>query len=496
MRMFLIMLVSLYTSRIVLNALGVEDFGVYNVVGGVVTMFGIITGTISTATGRFFMIELGRGDFKKLNEYFRLALIVFFGFALIIFLLAESLGLWFLNVKLVIPASRMFAAHWVYQCSVIAFLLQMMLMPYNSIVIAHEKMNIYALLSIIEVILKLVIVFILQITAYDKLIIYAVLQLFITFSSFMFYYMYCKRKFPETKFSLFWDRKMFMEMGGFSIWTIFGSIATVAREQGINFLLNIFFNPIVNAARAIAYLVSGAINNFTNNFYTAVKPQIMKRYGEGNIDSMMSLVFSSSRLCYYLFMVLSLPVLIDISYILEIWLKTAPVITVLFTRLVIIIALIDTISYPIMAAVHATGKIKFYQIVAGGLLILNLPISYVFLKFNYPPEITMYVAVAISIVTLIARVIFMKTLLNMSLRKFTLDVIARIIAVTFVAYSFAYFIYGIFEVGFIRLIVFSTISIIFSLLLVYAIGISRNERKMTNSFIGITFKKTFLKDNS
>lgn len=491
--MFLIMLVSLYTSRIVLNALGVVDFGLYNVVGGVVTMFGIITGTISTATGRFFMIELGRGDYKKLNEYFRLALIVFLGFALIIFLLAESFGLWFLNSKLVIPASRMYAAHFVYQFSVIAFLLQMMLMPYNSIVIAHEKMNIYAYISIVEVVLKLVIVFILQIATYDKLIMYAVLQLLVTFSSFMFYYMYCKRKFPETKYSFFWDKKMFLEMSSFSIWTIFGSLATVAREQGINFLLNIFFNPVINAARAIAYMVSGSINNFTNNFYTAVKPQIMKRYGEGKIDSMLSLVFSSSRLCYFLFMVLSLPVLIDISFILEFWLKTAPLITVLFTRLVIVIALIDSISYPIMAAVHATGKIKYYQIVAGGLLILNLPVSYIFLKFGYPPEVTMYVAVTISIITLIARVIFMKTILNMSIRKFTFDVLLRIVSVTLVAYSFASFIYGIFAVGFIRLIVFSAISVLFSVLLVYAIGISQQERKMTNSYIGLTLNKVFAK---
>ena len=393
-RMLLTMGVSLYTSRIVLNTLGVEDFGIYNVVGGVVMMFSFMNSAMSSATQRFLAIELGKKDDEQLKKVFSMSITIHAIIALIILVFAETLGLWFLNAKLVIPIDRMDAANWVYQASILAFMLTVMGVPYNAIIIANERMSVYAYVSIVEVVLKLFIVFALVWIGYDKLKLYAIFILCVTIIIWIIYNIYCKRNFPETRYRFFWDKSLYKTMMHYAGWNLFGNLAHVTIGQGLNILLNLFFGPVVNSARGIAYQVNTAVSGFVINFQMAMNPQIFKSYAANDLKYMHQLIFQGAKYSFFLLFFLALPLLIDTETILKWWLKIVPEYTVLFCRLVLINTLIDCISGPLMTAAQATGRIKKYQTAVGGLLLLILPISYLFLKNEFPPEITLYVSIS------------------------------------------------------------------------------------------------------
>lgn len=429
-RMILTMLVSLYTSRVVLNTLGVEDFGIYNVVGGVVVMFGFLNSSMASATQRFLSFELGRQDGQKLKEVFSMSLNIHFIIAFIIFLLAETIGLWFLNTQMVIPEARKQAALWVYQFSILAFIVNIISVPYNASIIASEKMNVFAYVSILEVSLKLLTVFILQWFAYDKLMLYAVLSLFVALVIRIIYGVYCKRKLSFSSYSFVKDRVLFTTLFSYAGWNLWGNLAAVTMGQGINILLNLFFGPAVNAARGIAYQVSAAVNQFVSNFQMAVNPQIIKSYAADDRQYMHQLIFTSAKYSFFLLFMFALPLLIETEYILSLWLKIVPEYTVLFTRLVIGIVLIDCISGPLMTAAQASGRIKVYQSVLGGMLLLILPISYFFLRLGYAPEVTMYVNMIVSFVVLIVRLFILSWLIQFPVKDFLIHVIIRI-ATTF-----------------------------------------------------------------
>lgn len=483
-RMLLIMLVSLYTSRVTLQVLGVSDFGINNVVGGIITMLAFVTTSISSGTSRFYAFEIGRGDLHTLNQYFKLSVTLFFFVGLVVLLLAETLGLWFVNTQMVIPAERIRAANWVYQCSIISFMLNMFLVPFQSMIIAFENMKIYAFAGIIEVILKLLVIYFLLVVNADKLILFAVLYLSISLVIFVLYVVYCLRKYPSCAYSFFFDKSMFKEFSSYSGWIIFGSLAGVIRGQGINIVLNLFFGPIVNAARGIAFQVERAVSLFVHNFYTAVRPQITKRYSAGNFKDMFDLVFSSSRYCYYLVFVLGIPILIQTEYILQLWLGEAPAMSVLFTRLVLIAAVVESLSYPLDTAVMSTGRIKAYQFITGGLLILNLPLSYLLLKLGYPPESTMYVAIAMALAAHIPRMLYAKKEAGLSLWAYTREVLWYISLVTVVAVLPLLFLYRKINFGgFGLFVVFSLLCVLWSLLVIYFIGIGKRERKQLAGFV-------------
>jgi O-antigen/teichoic acid export membrane protein len=374
--MLISMIVSLYTSRVVLNTLGVSDFGIYGVVGAVVGLLTFLNASMSGATSRFLTFELGKGDDNKLKDVFATALIIHCGIALVIIIIAETLGLWLLMQKLVIPESRMAAAQWVYQFSILSMAISVTQVPYNASIIAHEKMDVYAYIEILNVVLKLVIVYLLVIGNFDKLILYAFLVLAVSTFIALLYRFYCIRKFKECHFAWVIRPSILKPMLTFSGWDLYGNMSDVARGQGVNMLLNVFFGTVANAACGIATQVQGVIMAFAGNISTAVRPQIIKSYASGDYNAMLKLIYVSAKYVFLMLLFISLPVLLETHFILLIWLNKVPEYTIWFTRYSILFNYYAAISYIIAAGIHATGKIKRISLINGTLYLLVLPFSY------------------------------------------------------------------------------------------------------------------------
>lgn len=474
--MLITMAVSLYTSRIVLNTLGVEDYGIYNVVGGFITILGFLNSSMASATQRFLSFEIGRRDFPQLARVFSMSVNIHFVIALIILVLAETMGLWFINTQLTIPAERMVAANWVYQFSILAFFVYVISIPYNAIIIAHERMNVFAWVSIIEVSLKLLIVFMLQWFGFDKLKFYAVLIFIVSLTIRIIYSIYCGRNFSESKFKFFWDKSLFQTLMSYAGWNLWGNAASAMYGQGVNILLNIFFGPAINAARGIAYQVRGAVNGFVQNFQMAMNPQIIKSFASEDIKYMHQLIFQGAKYSFFLLFFLSLPILMETETILIWWLKIVPDYTALFCKLVLINTLIDCISGPLMTAAQASGKIKKYQFVVGGLLLLILPISYILLKLGLPPQTTLYVSISISIIALFARLKIISPLVDLSILEFVQRVLFRALPVVVISSIFPIVIKNSINQELIRFFAVFIISILSVALSIYWIGFTKNER--------------------
>lgn len=432
-RMLFMMMVSLYTSRVILNALGVEDFGIYNVVGGVVAMFTVISGSLSAAISRFITYELGKGDQSKLNKIFSASVTIQLLLSLIIVVLIESVGVSFLNVKMTIPVDRMAAANWVLQFSIITFVINLISIPYNAAIIAHERMSAFAYISILEAVCKLAIAFLIMISPMDKLVFYAVLICVVSLIVRFTYGHYCKKHFTECTYHFHWDKDILKKMFGFAGWNFIGASSAVLRDQGGNIVINLFYGPSVNAARGIASQVNSAVMGFVTNFMTALNPQITKSYASGDRDYMMTLIYQGARLSFYMLLLLSLPILVNTHYILVIWLKLVPEHAVLFVQLILIFAMSESISNPLITAMLATGKIRNYQIVVGGLQMLNLPISYICLKLGAMPESVLIVAIVISQCCLAARLYMLRGLIGLSSIMYLKKVYFNVVMVTVVS---------------------------------------------------------------
>lgn len=422
-RMLFMMAISLYTSRVVLNALGVEDFGIYNVVGGVVAMFGFINAAMATGTQRYLTFELGRDNFPRLQLVFSTSLIIHALIAFLIIILAETIGLWFLYEKMIIPVERMEAALWAYQFSILSTVVMILSVPYNAAIIAHEKMNTFAYISVLEVVLKLTVAYMLSISETDKLKLYAILLFLVQLSVRFIYSAYCGKHFKETTFCRKWDKKLFAEMTSFAGWNLWGNCAAIAFTQGLNILLNMFFGPTVNAARGVAVQVQGAVTQFSRNFQTALNPQITKSYASGDKAYMYSLIYRSSKFTFFLLLFLSLPVMLETETILKLWLKTVPEHTVVFLRLMLCTTIIDAVANPLMVSAAATGKIKIYQGVIGGILLCILPVSYVVLKMGGSPASVFVVHLCIFIIAFIVRLFIIRPMVNLSLLDYFRKVI-------------------------------------------------------------------------
>ena len=489
-RMILTMMVSLYTSRVILNTLGVEDFGIYNVVGGVVSMFAFFNSAMSSATQRFLSYEIGKGDFVQLRKTFNATQIIHIGIAVLIFILAETVGLWFVKSYLVIPPERLDAAIWVYHFSVLSFMVSIIQVPYNATIIAHERMNVYAYVSIIEVSLKLLIVFMLTWITYDKLKLYGILYFSVVFIVAAIYRVYTRRNFEESKFEFVNDQKLYKTLISYSGWNLFGNIAAVAKGQGVNILLNIFYGPVVNAARGIAMQVQAAVNSFVSNFQMAVNPQIIKSYAADEREYMYSLVIRGSKFSFYLLFFLSLPIMIEVDQILKLWLKTVPEYSSIFTILVLVIILIDCVSGPLMTAIQATGKIKVYQAVVGSLLMLILPISYFLLKLGYSPEITLYVNIVISIIALSFRLYLVWKLLEFPIQRFVEEIILKNILIVLLSLSLPLLIRTSMDEHFIRLIVIVFVTLFWNAVIIFSLGLQKSEKAIVIRGINKILKRT------
>lgn len=482
-RMILIMGVSLFTVRVVLNTLGVVDFGIYNVVGGVVTMFSFLSGTMATASQRYFSFELGNNNLDKLKKIFSTTLFIYFIIAFVIIVIAETLGLWFLNTKMTIPPDRMNSARYVFQFSIFSFILTILTIPYKSLIIAYEQMKIYAYISIIEVVLNLLIVYLLLISAFDKLKLYSILMFGVTFIITLVYRIYSQKRYVISHFSFYWDKQLFKEILSYSGWNLFGALAGVFNNQGVNILLNVFFGPAVNAARAITYQINGALSQFVNNFIIATRPQIIKYYASNQKTQMMKLAFQSSKFSYYLLFILSMPVLIETGIIFSVWLKQIPEYAIIFTRLIIISTLIDVLSYPLMTLAHATGKIKLYQSVIGSVMLLNLPLSYVFLKLGYQPQIVFYLGIVNSILCLILRLFLLNRMVELPIKKYILDVGVSVTFVSISSYLLPIVISNQMNESIGRLLIVTIAGSLFSILSIYIVGLSKTEKEYSLNLI-------------
>lgn len=381
-RMFLTMIVGLYTSRVVLATLGVEDYGIYGVVGGVVAMMGFLNASMSGATSRFLTFELGRGNQKRLAETFSSALIVHIGIALIVFVLAETVGLWFLCNKLVIPVGRMNAAHWVYQCSILSAMLGITQAPYNASIIAHEKMDVYAYVEILNVSLKLLIVYLLVIGNFDKLKLYALLVLAVSVLIMLIYRIYCIRKFKETHFHWIWKKEILKSLLSFSGWSMYGYMSFTFKQQGINFIFNIFYGVILNAACGLSNIIQGIVSAFGSNIILAFKPRIIKHYANGDINAMSNLVSLAVKSSFFLFALVVIPFCLKTNYILSLWLVDVPDGMVFITHWLIITTFLSIISNIFYICVESTGNIKKISIINGTLLLMCIPMTYVILKIG------------------------------------------------------------------------------------------------------------------
>ncbi|HDN9014682.1 TPA: hypothetical protein P2I01_001522 [Aeromonas salmonicida] len=475
-RMLLILSVTLYTSRVVLNNLGVEDFGIYNVVGGVVTMMAFLSGAMSSASQRFLAFELGKNNLEQLAKVFKMSLNIHWLIVLIVILVAQTLGLWFVNAQLVIPPDRLVAANWVFQCALFSFCCTVLGVPYNAAIIAHEKMSAFAYISIVDVLLKLIVVFLLAAYDGDKLQRYSLLLAVVSLLILVCYYAYARWQFTVTRFSWYWNTDLFKTLFSYTGWNLFGNVAAVATNQGINILLNLFFGATVNAARAIAFQVNSAVTGFVTSLQMSINPQIVKSYATDNHEYMLQLVFSGARYCFFLLYFLSIPFLLQAEIILKIWLGMLPEYAAGFCRLVIIDSLIISLSGTLMTAFQATGKIKTYQMVVGGVILFNLPLSYIFLSLGYDAQVTMWISILISLAALLARVFLMSRIFSGIVAKFK-NLFYKVIMV----FGFSFFIANSIPTLdgniIIRFVVGCILHWFVVLLFILTIGIDDQERK-------------------
>lgn len=470
------MLISLYTSRVVLEQLGENDYGIYGVVGGVVTMFSIISASLSSAIGRFITFELGRENPERLKMIFSTSIWILIGLGGIIVLLLETGGVWFVNCKMNINPSRLTAANWVLQCSTVNFLVNMLSVPYNAAIIAHERMNAFAYIGILEVLLKLGVALLLFIPTFDSLIVYSILLAASSVIIRLIYGIYCKRHFAECRFEFTFNKSIFKEMLGFSSWSFIGSSSAILKDQGVNIIINLFCNTAVNAARSLSTQVNAAVYGFAQNFMLAVNPQIIKSYASGHIEEMFDLAFKSSRLSYYLLLCLSTPIIVAMPYILGIWLTMIPPYTISFTRLTLILGMFEVISLPLQFMNQASGKIKVYQLTVGGIQMLNFPLAYLLLRNHFSPNSVYILAIILSQVCLAARLAILRVSISLPVKRFLLDVYARVLSVTIVCALAIALLFMLEEFAGCSPMLNFVLSLVITLAVCYGIGLNTEER--------------------
>jgi len=481
-RMGVIMIIGLFVTRNVIKYLGETDYGLYGAVGGIVVTFAFLNGVMSSACNRYFAIEMGRKNDEALNRIFCLNVIIFIGIGLIILFLAETVGLWYLISQMNYPPDRTRAVHWVYQFSILSFIVNMMSGPYQAIITTHEHMNVFATCSLIEAVLKLILVLLLAWLNADKLVCYSFLMFCVTLALSLFYIIYSTTHYKECRFRFIWDKAMFKEIISFTGWNIIGIMASIYRFQGTNTLiLNKFFGPSANASWQVGYQnFYMNVNNFVTNFTRAFNPQIMKSYAINEMEPMMKLVLQSSKFSYMLLFFIVLPIFIEAPFLIDIWLWKIdiPDGAVLFSRMLMLVALIDTLSYPFVTAIMATGEIKWYQIVVGGTILLILPVSYILLKLtNGEPQIVLWILLITSVIAQIFRTLFMKKQLDLKITSYLSKVIFPITAVSVISIAVALGAKYLLGNGTWQSLAEIAICLVSSGLTIFLLGMTKTEKK-------------------
>ena len=498
-RMLFTMAVSLFTSRVILNTLGVEDYGINNVVGGIVTMFSVLSGSLSSSISRFITFELGKRNIEKLKTIFSTGVNIQLGMSVLIIIIAEAVGIWFLNAKMNIPADRMVAANWVFQCAILTFVLNLLSVPYNAAIIAHEKMSAFAYISVVEVTLKLIIVYLLTISPFDRLKTYAVLLLCVGAVIRFIYGYYCKRHFEECTYHFVLDKPVLKEMTGFAGWNFLGNGSYMLNTQGVNILMNLYFGVAVNAARGIATQVDAALKQFVNNFTTAVNPQITKSYAQGDLAYMHKLVCRSAKFSAFLMLFFAIPILLETQSILTIWLKTVPEYAAIFLQLIIISSFVDTVlANSLVTSMFATGNIKRYQIIVTTIGCLVFPFSWIAFQLGFQPEIAYVLYFIIYTVLLGVRLYLLKDMVKLPIMMYVREVLYRVLPVMIICFIIPMMIRYSMQEGWMRLILLCLVSTIVTAVVEYSIGLTKNERKfiagkINNKIINNNLKDKYLK---
>ena len=479
--MLSMMAISLYTNRIVLDKLGITDFGIYNVVGGIVVMLGFLSGCMGNSVQRFLSFELGKNNIEQVNKVFNVSLLVHCVIAIVILMAMECGGLWYLNTQMNIPSERMDAANWVFQCSLLTIMFTIIQTPYNAIIVSKEQMSIYAYISILEVILKLAVVYVLSIGSFDRLKLYSVLVMLITIGILIIYRLYCVKQFEEARFRFVTDWKLFKELISFSGWNMLSEIAWTFTGPGVNIILNSFFGPAINAAKGLAEQVNGAVSRFVTNFQTAVNPQLIKMYAADEWDEMKKLLFRSTRFSFYLMFALSLPLILKMDYILHLWLKEVPEYTTIFCQLTLVCSLASVLSTLLPKVAWANGNIRNYQIIVSFVLFLNFPLSYIALKLGASPYATSFVGIGIQLMLVFVRLVLVGKMIDMSISQFITNVLKPIAFVCIISIVIPICLNILTDNAFVGFIVVSLVSIFSVCMTSYYIGMDAKERMYVRS---------------
>lgn len=482
-RMFVMMLVSLYTSRVILNVLGVEDYGTYNVVGGVVSMFTLLTASMSASISRYLTFSLGKGDYETLRRVFSVSVEVQIAMAVVIVLAVEAVGVWFLNTQMKIPPERMVAANWVMQCSLISFVVGLLMVPYNASIISHERMNIYAYISIWDAVMKLVIVYALYVSPFDKLKSYAVLLLIVSTLTTVIYWVYCLRNFEECRFQIVKDKRLVKEMASFAGWGMLGDGAWMLNTQGVNILMNLFFGVVLNAARGVATTVDNVVQSFVRNFMVALNPQITKSYASGDYEYMHRLIFMGSKYSYFLMLFFFVPISLETRTILTLWLKIVPDYAVVFTQLTLMSTMCFMLGNTLITAIQATGQIRMYSIVMGLMALSNFPLTWIAFALKASPVWAYIIYLAIFFCMIFVRLYMTKDKIHLSAWDFVNKVLLRSACTT----VFAFLLPGLLCVfqadSILRMLEVCFVSVLGSLLAIYFVGLDKLEREFANNMI-------------
>jgi len=487
-RSFLTFAVGLYTSREVLAQLGVSDFGIYNVVGGIIVLFSFIQNAMASATGRFFTFDLGKGDFEQLKKTFNLSVVIHIFTALTIFILGETIGLWFLNTQLSIPSERMEAANFVYQFSVFAACIGILQIPYMVVINAHERMKVYAYIGIADSVFYLVIAISLGFAPIDKLKFYSILLFCLYVVRAAFYRAYCYRNFIETHFKWFWDKKMFLERMGFSGWTTLSGISAIAALQGVNMLLNMFHGVVVNAAYGIMTQISNGMTQWANNFFAAVNPQITKSYAKGDMDYLYSLLFRSAKFSFLISFAFAVPLVINMDFVLHLWLKTVPEYAVIFCQIRVVDWALWMLVTPLSIAIASTGRIKKFMMIDSVFILMNFILAYIFLKLEYSPVSVPLIYISVNVFRYVLYLRFSKNLINLSISQYIHRVYIKSFIVTLISIPLPIFI-SFYVEGWTSLFATSGSFILLFLSSSIFFGLDMNERAMIFGMIKKKFKR-------
>ena len=483
------MCINLYASRVILDALGISDYGIYNVVGGVIAMFSFLSSSFSTSISRYITFALGKGDMDNLKKVFSTSVNVQILISLIIVVLAEIVGIWFLENKINLPEGRLEAAHWVFQCSLMAFVVNLISIPYNATIIAHERMNAFAYISILESILKLAIIFLLYKSPFDKLKTYAILVLSVSIIIRYVYGHYSKKHFEESSYHFVYDKELMRKMFGFAGWNVVGNGAWILNTQGINILINLFFGVTLNAARGVATQIDGVVQQFASNFNTAFSPQITKSFAEGNLEYFHKLIIAGSKFTAFLLLFLIVPICLEVETILSIWLVEVPEYTATFVRFTLIGSFLISIENPLYIANNAVGNIRRYQIIVSLLSLLNFPLSYIAFKMGYSVVATYIIYIGVYLIVDLAKPFLTQKNIEMPAWTYICSVLLRVLCVSIIVFLVPWLLMQLQEPGVFRLIMTTAISVFFTSLVVYFLGLNKGEQVMIKQYVTKVKKK-------